>query len=586
MSTEFQERLIDRHFAAFICRQTIEPTGDIFRLVVSMASCAVGKGNICLNLHDIAGKTFALNGKELLLPGFDALQELVKGFSTTGFPGQFSPLVLDASGRLYLYRYWLYEQEVAALILQKASASSGIVDEAKLHEALDLLFPEAQQGEIDLQKKAASIALHRQFCVISGGPGTGKTSTVVRILALLLEQAGEKKLRIAMAAPTGKAAARLKASVSDIRRTIDSTDEIRSAMPEDVVTIQRLLGTFKESTRFRHSAKNPLPFDVVIIDEASMVALPLMHALLTALRPEARLVLLGDRDQLASVEAGAVLGDICRAGEERDDSPLSGSLVMLEKNYRFQPGSGIAELSHSVNGGREMDALEMLKSKKSNGIAWQDLPGREELRNTLAKKVIDGYRSFLETASASEALEHFERFRILSALREGPYGVSGLNTAVESILAEAALITPTSRWYRGRPLLVTENDYALQLFNGDTGILFPNPDNGGMISAFFPAPDGGIRTIPPERLPQHETAFAMTVHKSQGSEFDRVLLILPPVDGDILTRELLYTAITRAKQSVEIWAESGVFSAAVRKKCERYSGLRDALLSVRAVSSL
>ena len=586
MSTEFQERLIDRHFAAFICKQTIGPTGDIFRLVVSMASGAVGKGNICLNLQDIAGKSFAVNGKELLLPEFEALQELMKGFSTTGLPGQPSPLVLDASGRLYLYRYWRYEQELAALILQKARASAGTLDEAKVHEALDRLFPDSKAGEIDLQKEAASIALHRQFCVISGGPGTGKTSTVVRILALLLELSGEKKLRIAMAAPTGKAAARLKASVSEIRRTIDSSDDIMTAMPDDVVTIQRLLGTFRDSTSFRHSAKNPLPFDVVIIDEASMVALPLMYTLVSALRPEARLVLLGDRDQLASVEAGAVLGDICSAGEESHDSPLPGSLVKLEKNYRFQPGSGIAELSHAVNGGREREALEMLKSKRSSGISWQDLPGREELRNTLAKKVIDGYRSSLEAASAAEALEHFDRFRILSALREGPYGVSGLNTAIESILAAAALIAPTSRFYRGRPLLVTENDYALQLFNGDTGILFPNPDNGGALRAFFPTPDGGVRSIPVERLPQHETAFAMTVHKSQGSEFDRVLLLLPPVDGDILTRELLYTAITRAKQSVEIWAESGVFSAAVKKKCERHSGLRDALLSVQSVSSL
>jgi exodeoxyribonuclease V alpha subunit len=309
-----------------------------------------------------------------------------------------------------------------------------------------------------------------------------------------------------------------------------------------------------------------------------MIALPLMTALVTALKPGARLILLGDRDQLASVEAGAVLGDICSAGEEgSQDSPLRSSLVKLEKNYRFRAGSGIAEISRAVNAGLDRDALELLKSSTLNGIAWQDLPSREALKRVLADKVVEGYHNYLEAESAREALERFDRFRILCALRDGPYGVSGLNAAVESILGREGLITPGSIGYSGRPILITVNDYSIRLFNGDTGILYPDRENGGALQVFFPDPQGGVRSISPERLPQHETAFAMTIHKSQGSEFDRVLMILPPVDSEILTRELIYTGITRAKQSVEIWASDGVFCRAVRKKIERRSGLRDAL---------
>jgi exodeoxyribonuclease V alpha subunit len=572
MTIEYQERAIDRHFAAFICRQTSGEIGDLFRLVVSLASSAVGKGNICLNLSDIEGQTVVVDNKGLLLPRLDALVELLKNASSVGVPdGPLCPLVLDGSGRLYLYRYWHYEQEFARILLQKAGTASSNIDETILRDGLVRLFPGSAETKSDRQKEAAVVAMRRQFCVISGGPGTGKTSTVVRILALLLEQDNGRKQRIAMAAPTGKAAARLKTSINDIKNSLDCSDEVKWAIPDDVVTIHRLLGTLSGSARFRYSARNPLPFDTVIIDEASMVALPLMSNLVSALKPAARLILLGDRDQLASVEAGSVLGDICKAGTERPDSPLSGSLVMLEKNYRFQAGSGIAEISRAVNGGLEQEALVFLKSKVS-GIAWQKLPVREELQNSLAKNVIEGYQRYLEAVSAQEALERFDRFRILCALREGPYGVSGLNDTVEHILAREGLIRPAGTVYRGRPVLITVNNYAMRLFNGDTGILFPDPENGGVLRAFFPAPDGGVRSIAPERLPLHETAFAITIHKSQGSEFEQVLMILPPVDSEILTRELLYTGITRAKESVEIWANEDIFCSAVRKKTKRSSG--------------
>ena len=578
MAILFQERAIDRQFASFICRES-GVTSDLFRILVSLASSAVGRGNICLSLADCAGEPFSLDGKEIVVPDVDALEKLLRSMPTVGLPGQHCPLVLDLHGRLYLYRYWRYEQELAGNILQKASMQAAGIDEAILQAGLARLFRGSEGEKSDRQKEAASVALHKQFCVISGGPGTGKTSTVVRILALLLEQKEGPKQKIAMTTPTGKAAARLKASVNDMRPALECTNEIKLAIPDNVVTIQRLLGAVAGSSRFRYSAKNPLPYDTVIVDEASMIALPLMSALVAALKPSARLILLGDKDQLASVEAGAVLGDICSAGEEGSEaSPMSSSLVKLEKNYRFHAGSGIAEISRAVNAGFGEEALALMKNTTLNGIAWQELPHREELRRVLAKKVLEGYQSYLTAESATEALERFDRFRILCALRDGPYGVSGLNSTVESILAGEGLIRQENREvYRGRPLLVTANNYSMQLFNGDTGILFPDPEKEGALMAFFPAPDGGIRSIPAERLPLHETVFVMTVHKSQGSEFNRVVMVLPPLDSDVLTRELIYTGITRAKESVEIWADEGVFCRAVRKKTERHSGLGNAL---------
>ncbi|MFZ4524839.1 MAG: exodeoxyribonuclease V subunit alpha [Chlorobium sp.] len=575
MTIEFQERAIDRHFADFICKQVDGETNELFRLVVSLASSAIGRGNLCLNLADIAGQTVRVNGKELLLPQLDALLELVRSVSVVTTPGKHHrPLALDASGRLYLYRYWKNEHDLAEIILQKAAAVTENIDEVKLHESIERLFPESADHR---QKEAAMVALQRQFCVISGGPGTGKTSTVVRILALLLEQDGGRKQRIAMATPTGKAAARLKQSVNDIRLTLNCSDEVKSAIPDNVVTIQRLLGSISGSTRFRHSARNPLPFDTVIIDEASMVALPLMSALVAALKPTSRLLLLGDKDQLASVEAGAVLGDICSAGEGNQASPLSSSQVVLEKNYRFQSGSGIAEISHAVNAGLEMEALELLTDNEAGTILWQSSPNHEELWNALSTKVAKGYQGYLEATSPEEALNRFDRFRVLCALRDGPYGVSGLNIIIEKLLARQGLIAPSGLFYPRRPILVTVNDYTMRLFNGDTGILLPDADNRGLLKAFFPNPEGGVRSIPPERLPAHETAYAMTIHKSQGSEFERVLMLLPPVDSELLTRELIYTGMTRAKQTVELWTNKEVFRSAVKRKTERNSGLRDAL---------
>ncbi len=577
MSMEYRERAIDRHFAEFICRQEARWMDEVFRLVVSMASGAVGKGSSCLDLAGIAGSTVIAGSREYRLPELKALTDLLKSSSVVSFQGrEHRPLVLDTAGRLYLFRFWRYEQELAGMLLQKAAQEPGVPDDMHLHEGLQRLFPGNGGSEEDLQKKAAEVALHRRFTVISGGPGTGKTSTVVRILAILLEQPGEGR-KIALAAPTGKAVARLKASIAGMKGSIDCQDEVRSAIPNDVKTIHGLLGTIPGSARFRHSKENPLPFDTVIIDEASMVSLPLMHALVSAMRPFTSLLLIGDMDQLASVEAGSAFSEICEAAAVKPHSVIGNCMVKLEKNYRFSESEGIARLGRMVAAGNEKEVIEALVSGSLPSVHWHPAPAKGELRRFLAPRVIEGYRSFLEAATPAEALERFERYRVLCALREGNYGVSGLNREIENILSQSGFIKPADRFYRGCPILVTINDYTLRMFNGDTGILFNDPEYSDETRAFFSSSDGGMRSIPPERLPQHEKAYAMTVHKSQGSEFDSVLMILPPAENEILTRELLYTGITRARYAVELVADDTVISVAIKNRIDRSSGLLDVL---------
>jgi exodeoxyribonuclease V alpha subunit len=579
MSAEYHERAIDRHFAEFICGQAGSGSDDLFRLLVSLASNAVGKGSSCLDLASLAGQSVIVRGSEHRLPKLEALKDLLMSSAAVGIhDGPRRPLVLDASGRLYLYRFWSCERELAGMILRKAGDFPRDFDEAQVHESLLRLFPgDADSGE-DRQKRAAEIASGRLFTVISGGPGTGKTSTVVRILALLLEQPGEGR-KIALATPTGKAAARLRASINGMKGSLDCPAAVRSAIPENVVTIHTLLGPISGSAHFRHSPKNLLPFDTVVIDEASMISLPLMHALVSAMRPDARLVLLGDRDQLASVEAGTVFSDICKAAADQPDSPLGQCSVVFDKNFRFSETEGIQLLSRLVIDGKAEEASELIRSSPLPGFFWHSLPAMAELKNFLAPRVISGYRNYLEKRAPEEALSCFNRFMILTAFRQGSCGVSGLNREAERILSEQGLVDPSDVFYRGRPVLITTNDYTMRLFNGDCGILLPDPENGDEIRAFFPSNDGGSRSFPPERLPGHETAYAMTVHKSQGSEYDSVLLVLPSSGNELLSRELLYTGLTRARHSVELLADESVFSAAVRKKSERNSGLGEMLSS-------
>jgi exodeoxyribonuclease V alpha subunit len=598
---------LDRHFAAFIEAQA-GGEQPLVALAAALVSCKRGEGHICLSLETLAGSKFPdmpADGVTLIqLPRLKGWTQVLRASSVVGSPGEFKPLVLDARHRLYLHRYWEYEQTLAAAIRKRAASAPPQPDPSALSQKLQALFPPALGVPVNWQSMAAQAAVCRGFCVISGGPGTGKTHTLVLILALLLELERKRNLRIAVAAPTGKAAARIQDSIRTVKASLACDETIKSQLPERATTIHRLLGYLPDSTRFRHNAENPLRYDVVAVDEASMVDLALMAKLFRAIPASARVILLGDKDQLASVEAGAVLGDICAAAATKPagtrstaslTSPaengtrwnaslptkhaLADCVVQLRKNYRFGEQSAIYRLSNAINEGRAEDALQILQSADENTAAdlfSASLPRRGELKEDLRARVIAGFSELLKTSDPVAALAALARFRVLCALREGPFGVAGLNQMTEEILDEAGLIRPQDPWYARRPIMITRNDYNLKLFNGDIGLLLPDGDSGEP-RAFFLGPNNTLRKFLPLRLPEHETAYAMTVHKSQGSEFDRVLLILPDRESPVLNRELLYTGITRARLSVELWFEEKVFRAALDRRVTRTSGLRDAL---------
>lgn len=535
-----------------------------------------------------------------------------------------SPLVLDSANRLYLARYWVYEREVARELVRRARVTFE-VDEAALAAAIVESFgptpDDAATPEVgpDLQRVAAVVAATRSLCVLSGGPGTGKTSTVVRILAVLSRlrlARGEEPLRIRLAAPTGKAAARMKESVENARGALP--EELQGPIPDQALTIHRLLGWRSGSIYFRHDEERKLPYDVLVVDEASMVDLPLMAKILRALPREARLVLVGDKDQLASVEAGSVLGDLCsddpadapraggsRAGlrfsvEARDrygrlsgqplpdtdavesGNPLRDSIVILDRNYRFERDGGIYRLAEAVRRRSTEDALEVLTGGKHADAVFVDVETASELASKIGERAPDACRAYLDVANAgteSKLFEAFNRFRLLCAVRQGDFGVERVNVIVADVLARKKMITKRGEWYVGRPIMVTRNDYSLNLFNGDVGILL---SQDGRDQVRF---EDGVRkgqSLAPARLPAHETVFALTVHKSQGSEFDDVVVILPPKESRILGRELLYTAITRARKNIEIWGTKEALRKAIETRLARSSGLADAIRTMAA----
>lgn len=595
---------MDIHFAGFTSRLAGRNVPEL-SLAAALVSSYTRQGHICLDLSSVEGSRLlegADGGEPVVCPELNDWCRKLKKTTVVGNPGEYKPLILDDRSRLYLFRYWDYQEKLTDSIRRRVREDEAKIDITLLKEELVRFFPADQAEEIDWQKVAAFTALMKRFCVISGGPGTGKTTTVATILALLLEQASSKRLRIALATPTGKAAARLQEAIKRTKEKLHCPNRIKEAIPEDASTIHRLLGSIPGSPYFRHNAGNTLPVDVLVVDEASMVDLALMSKLIQALPSQARLILLGDKDQLASVEAGAVLGDICDTGTEhrfsrRFFSALKGvtgyeidiaqnvenepgiqdCIVQLQKNYRFGGDSGIGAVSRAVNAGDGDLAVKLLKDSKYGDIAWKELPRPNALPEAIKATVIQGYGDYLRASDPSEIFQVFERFRILCALRKGPYGVDAINLVVEQILKEERLIRPDTRWYPGRPVLITRNDYNLGLFNGDMGVVLPEPSANDDLRVFFPAIDGTLRKFHPFRLPEHETVYATTVHKGQGSEFGKVLLLLPDRESPILTRELIYTSITRAKASVEIWGRENVFCSAVSRCIERMSGLRDRL---------
>lgn len=567
--------------------QRLDPDASPVLLACAALLCsALEKGDVCLPLRRIAGlRPWA--DQPFSLPGLHELLDALNASQLVGPAGSFKPLIMVGE-RLYLARYQAYEQQLAEQLLARCSDIPP-VDEAVLSASLTRLFAFNSQ-QPDWQRLAAAQAVRRKLAVISGGPGTGKTTTVVRLLAALLEQPDSGHLAIGLAAPTGKAAARMAEAIRNAKAQLPVSDAVKAALPEEARTLHRLLGSRGDSPQVRHNAANPLPLDVLVVDEASMVDLALMAKLVDALAPSARLILLGDKDQLAAVEAGAVFAELCegrgfnaqaaadlqritgqQVAVEQPRSKLGDAVVLLTHSHRFAGDSGIGELARRINGGDVPGTLKVLREGRED-LAWIETP----TPNDLLVRLEQGYAGFLQAAKSADpaaAFAAFNTFRALTAQREGPWGVSGINEALEARFKRRMQVASRERWYAGRAVMVRQNDYALGLFNGDIGICLMT-EHG--LRVVFEA-EQGFRPIAPARLPSHDSAFAMTVHKSQGSEFNQVLLALPEQPSPLLTRSLFYTGITRAKNKVEIWGLPVRLAEAVSTRAERAAGLAERL---------
>lgn len=656
-------RVLDAAFADFLADEAPDAP-PLLLLAAALASHQLGRGHPCLDLEQtLADPGFALS----LPPEGDAARadadadlpplpaavlapvSLADWLAALGHPqlvgeGAGSTPLVRVGSRLYLRRYWQYEQSVRAGIEARSATPLDLSDDVLRASLAQLFPPDPALPQPDWQKVACALAARSAFAILTGGPGTGKTTTVVRLLAVLqsmaLAEPAGRALRIRLAAPTGKAAARLNASIAGAVDRLNLAglcqgDALRAAIPREVTTLHRLLGTRPDTRHFRHHAGNPLPVDALVIDEASMVDLEMMAAVLDALPPGARLILLGDKDQLASVEAGAVLGQLCSRAEaahytqatvdwlarfgapvaeqfvDPSGSPLDQGITMLRHSYRFDVHSGIGQLAKAVNAG-EVDALHSAWAKGHADIARVDLAasGTAALQRLVAEgsssrapagqPMADtpvGYRHYLEILRdtrpqpgagqaetddwARRVLAAHSRFQLLCALRRGAWGVDGLNLQIATWLCAEGLIPRAEGWYSGRPVLVTRNDYSLGLMNGDIGITLElhTIEGSSDLRVAFPIINGsdGIKWVKPSRLQAVETVYALTVHKSQGSEFEHAALVLPDRINPILTRELVYTGITRAKRWFSL-IEAGnpaVLEQAVQRRVLRVSGLME-----------
>jgi len=581
-----------------------------------------GHGHSCLHLAAWAERPFPGEAKAPFptLPGLSAWSRDLSPSSLVGDGKHPTPMVLDDAGRLYLYRYWQAEQRLAQSLEQRLEQSLGAGGDHPFKSELlaasfRRLFPPPADGAPDWQAVAAAAALVNSVLLVSGGPGTGKTTTISRILALELE--ARPDLHIALAAPTGKAAARLGESIAEQLAELEISEELRQRLPQRASTLHRLLGYQGSRERFHYRENHPLTCDLLVIDEASMVDLLMMDAVLSALPPTSRLILLGDRDQLASVDTGFVFGDLCTAAHlngftsgfgkfykqlsgqvlPSDSLPSASSClgrldlaVELRKNYRFQHQPGIGQFAAAIRQQDTEGALRVLHDPAFPDVRRRPL----ETKNSALLELLDAYlESCLAANDAEEAFALLSRFRVLCPTRRGRHGVEGINLLVEEEIARRldARPQPTSSaddladprldpWYRGRPVLITTNDYQVGLFNGDLGVCWPAE---GRRRVWFPTPEGTLKALPPARLPEHETAWAMTVHKSQGSELEEVVLVLPEKDSPLLSRELLYTAVTRARKQVWVVGASESLAAAIERRNRRRSGLAEALAPPGAV---
>ena len=592
-----QISLLDLHLAQFLVNKIDcedEVIAKRFAFLVLSLSMEVRAGHVCLDLTRLENIEPQI-WSELNSPTNDDWVNVLKLASNkhvVSFGEQLAPLVF-IENKLYFQRMWLDERFVAQYFNQTQLDITSSID---LKKILDQLFTH-NSASIDWQKIAVAVALTRKVAIISGGPGTGKTTTVAKILAGIV--LNNPATRIVAAAPTGKAASRLTESLG---RAIEQLSFESLNIKTEAVTLHRLLGAKTDNRSFSYNKNNQLHIDVLVIDEASMVDLNMMARIIEALPTSARLILLGDKDQLSSVEAGAVFGDLCHFisngySQSRADelSKLTGytipitnqpvttiadSICLLKKSYRFNESSGIGLLANAVKEGQYHNVKKLLADNTLQDVSYYELSSNQTYQ-ALLEDCAEHYKDYLNAIryhannDIATVLAKFAQCRLLCAVREGKFGVEGLNKQIELLLAKHKLIKLNQReqWYIGRPVMILRNSTSLGLYNGDIGITLTAEHDSSKLRVYFPFSDGVIKGFSPYRLPEHETAYAMTIHKSQGSEFDHVNIILPTEFSPLLNRSLLYTAITRAKKSVSIYADAKILERVVKSQIHRESGL-------------
>ena len=555
------------------------------QLAVAFASQALDQGNVCADLHTLAGQSWpalldrgdaALRAAYAALPPTPALDEWLAALTTPaarlviGDATSTDTLFVCRGTNVYLRRYWTYERSVEAALLR---LHQPLPHDAPLEPLLDRYFKAATP----LQRVAAHAAATRQLTLLSGGPGTGKTYTLARIVALLAESR-KGGFNVAIATPTGKAASRAVESIQKAKQELRNegvSDAILQAIPETATTIQRLLGPQHHSAYFKHTSEQPLDVDLVVIDETSMVDLPLMAKLLEALPSTCRLLLVGDSEQLASVAPGRIYGDLCAAAQP--EGPLAGALTQLTESRRFPPDSAIGQLSAALQSKPDC-AWHVLQTVQGEHLHVHDA-ARFEYDDGFSHLVRCAFEVFLQTSDPAAALQASETFRVLCALRKGPFGVDAVNARIEALLTGHHGFAPQGRFYDHQLILITANTPSLNLTNGDIGVVLRTSNND--LHAWFKTSDT-VRSVPVHLLPPFETAFAMTIHKAQGSEFSTLAMIVPAeAHSPLLTRELLYTGITRTAirdnhGALHLWCTQASFETAAQRKTERTTGLFDA----------
>ena len=597
-------RPLDLHLAKMLARMHPKMQNRS-ALAIALTSWATSQGHTCLPLGSIRGLAESMQEKEMQKTPWPRPSLLRKELLACGAVSEAqakslsTPLVLDEHNQLALLRYHLAEKNIANALCTRSRATSE-VDIARASEQLARLFPAPDEAKhSSSQKIAAALALLKPLFFLFGGPGTGKTYTLARILCLLSSMKGDGDgMHIALTAPTGKAALRLYESIRLAETQVPN--DMKAYLPQEALTLHRLLGYQPAYDTFLYNESNLLPVDLLVVAGVSMVDAALMNALLKALSPNCRLILCGDPEQLPSVEAGNVLKDISRgirtswSSQIRDllsqlipfapgpelsvdgaASPLADCLVTLDRGYRFEENSGIHQLAEHLRQSPNQITLQAGNHFAEDVHIYSLNAEKTKLHASLTQLLAP----LNKVTSPEEALQVMVRGRILCALREGPWGVSGMNARCQHILQEQGISLAQKDWYKGLPVQILRNDYSLNLYNGDTGIVWPAAQ--GQLYAWFPEKNG-LRQLARESLPPWQASYAMTVHKAQGTEFDCVLLVLPPEDSPVLCRELLYTAVTRAKKKLFIFSESAIIEKTVSRETLRYSGLGQMLAACDA----